>query len=187
MNFKQYLTEAPYMMHADREDIDDAADTYTTVMKYKVSTEGFYDEKYDIIHYKKTAKNNDYAVVDHDKKRVLVNSKLFEITRGGKKYWRQSLLWKAPGVKSAMVDYLFLEVIVEKHKMILSDDTQTPGSASFWRRHTKKLIGGSRYNFGFVDKRGEVIKFNKDRWEKTFDEMYTLDHDETSLFIKQLD
>ena len=187
MNFSQFLNEAPYLMHFNRDEIDEVADTYETVMKYKVGNEGFYDEKYDIIHYKKKDKNNDYAIVDHDKKRVLVNSKLFEITRGGKKYWRQALLWKAPGVKSDMVDYLFLNIIVEKNKMILSDDIQTVGSMSFWRRHIKKLIGASRYTLGYVDKSGNVIKFNKDSWQETFDEMYSMEHAETSIFIKQMD
>ena len=187
MNFSQFLNEAPYLMHLSKDEMDEVADTYETVMKYKLSTEGFYDEKYDIIHYKKKDKNHDYAIVDHDKKRVLVNSKLFEITRGGKKYMRQSLLWKSPGVKSSMVDYLFLNIILEKHKMILSDDVQTIGSMSFWRRHIKKLVGAARYNCGYVDIKGNVIKFNKDRWQETFDEMYSMDHEETSLFIKQLD
>ena len=183
MKFSQFLNEAPYLMHMDRDDVDEMADSYATVMKSKVGTEGFYDEVYDVIHYKK----HYYAIVDHKRKRVLVNSKLNEITRGGKKYLRQSLLWKAPGVKSDMIDFLFIHILLEKYKMILSDDAQTHGSASFWRRHIKKLIGTARYTCGYVDKRGEVIKFNKDRWEQTFDEMYSMEHEETSIFIKQMD
>lgn len=182
MNFKEYLNESPMMFDSKKERLKELVSSYDKVMKSKPEKVGYFNE-YDAIKYGRF-NNVYYALVDHENKTVLYDAHLERYKVKDNAIYAQAFLWKDDKLpKDALL--FMMNIMLDEHKMILSDISHTKGGRSFWKGLIEKYVGASRYEVGYLDVDVQVVfyKFEKDDWEETFNTLYK-ENSSSRFYIK---
>ena len=176
MKFLQFLNEMPMLQHLQR-DIGAQVPSY-----YKIKDE--YELKDDGYNLYTTETNDgiNYAILNIEEKEIKFFSSVKETRIFGKKYYTQKYVYKSKNVSSNLVQQIFFNFILPKHKIIATDDTQSKGGKNMWKNIIKHAIDNNRYEVGYSKNGKDLILFDKDNWQKEFNNGYI--YTETFFYIK---
>ncbi len=176
MKFIQFLNETPMLQHLQR-DIGSQVPSYHKIKdEYELEDDG-YD-----LYTTETNVGINYAVLNTEEKEIKFFSAVKETRIFGKKYFTQNYVYKNERESSNIVLNIFFNFILPNHKIIATDDTQSKGGKNMWKNIIKSSISSSRYEVGYSKNGKDLILFDKDNWQKEFNNGYI--DSETFFYIK---
>lgn len=180
MKFAQFLNETPAETEFSKAEIKSMTDSYKTVMGLKPTVLGKIKGK-EVVRYDKSEKSTRFAILDRENEKVLFVSGLFY--RSAFKGYTQGVIWKDDKITSSDVQKVFFDYALKAAKLIMSDDLQSKGGKAFWYKICRNNLTSDKYEIGYVDD-GDFVKFNKNKFEEEFEDLYNEDLLHTVIYIK---
>lgn len=176
MKFAQFLNEAPSMIELERDEIY-GVPSYSRVKDvFEV-----YDDGYDL-YRRDVSDGYEYAVLNHDDKKVEYFSYVEDTRALGKKAHVQKFAYKSEDADSSIVQYVFFNYLLPEFKLMITDNHHTKGGRAMWNKIIKTGLNNSKYEVGYSNGK-ETSQFDKDKWELEFKKGYV--NSSTFFYIKQ--